>query len=96
MVPGAGNTAVCEPDPDPPFIKIIVKYLNSEPMLALLVNQVSLGLGLIIWFPKRARTGFREWVKQKQTETSSGSPPGGKMSWQVNTMASLQLHSNDT
>lgn len=30
-------------DPGPAFIKFIVKYLNSEPMLALLLNQVALG-----------------------------------------------------
>ena len=40
---GAGNIAVDKPDPGLAFIKFIVEYFNSEPALALVLNQVSLG-----------------------------------------------------
>lgn len=73
---GAEDMAMDKLDPIPPFIKLIVKYLNSEPMLALLLNQLPLGLLLTIRFPTRAElVSEYGWSRDLQIETSSRSPP---------------------
>lgn len=68
---GAGNIAMDKTDPGLAFIKFIVKYFSSEPALALLLNQVSLGLGAHYMISYKGQNSFQGGAgtsRQKQAQ----------------------------